>query len=149
MQYSRVQFLTNEGSPVEADVQGPLLVARGQRARFLVRLKCAAYRVESIVIDEDPSSWKIYDFNIHGRSQFQRFGDDEKDAVPGYVFAGGATNVSDELVRCRKHPVGGGLTAPLFFQTVQTAMNLWIDVGYAGLATDAPFVCTIRGTAAL
>jgi hypothetical protein len=131
MQHSKVTFLTNEGVPVEASVQGPLLVARGERARFLVRLKCLAFRPQSMVIDEAPDEWKVYDFNIHGHSQFTRTGDDEKDAIPGDMFRAG----------------NGG--PPLGLQTVQTAMNLWIDVMYTGPRPDAPFVCSVRGLAAL
>ena len=132
MQNSQVTFLTNEGSPIEADVQGPLLVARGQRARFLIRLKCIAFRPESVVINEEPDHWKVYDFNIHGRSQFNRMGNYEEDAVPGDMFR---AEFADRKI--------------FHFETVQTAMNLWIDVVYMGPRPDAPFVCTVRGTAAL
>lgn len=132
MQNSRVQLVTNEGVIIEADVTGPILVARGQRARFLVKHKCVAFRPVSVIIDEAPDDWRVYDFNIHGRSQFTRMGDDEKDAIPGDMFR--AENADRRFFG---------------FETVQTAMNLWIDVAYTGPRPDAPFVCTIHGIAAL
>lgn len=133
MQHSKVQLLTNEGDVVDTDVQGPLMVARGQRVRFLMRPKCVAYRPEHITIDDEPQDWKVYDVNIHGRSQFHRTGDDERDAIPGDAF------------NAMSNPISGRL----HLETVQTAMNFWIDVAYMGSRPDAPFICTIRGTAAL
>lgn len=134
MQSSTITFRTNEGEPVEADVKGPMLVARGQRVRFIVRHKILAFRPEHIVIDEASNDWKVYDVSIHGRSQFTRSGDDETDAIPGDMFSAA-------------QDAAGGL-GTRSFETLQTAMNFWIDVAYVGPRSDAPFMCTIRGAAA-
>jgi len=129
MQNSTIRFLTNEDERVEAEITGPHLVAKGQRARFLIRPKCVAYKPQSLVIDESPGDWMIYDFNIHGRSQFMRTGDDDVDAIPGDVLSSSVDN-------------------RFSFDTVQTAMNLWVDVKYIGPRPDAAFLCTIRGLVA-
>lgn len=124
-----IQFYDRVGSEIECEVVGPELVTRGQRARFICRQKCLAFRPEELTIVEAASDWQVYDINICGRSQMTRTGIDEADMIPGEIFAPGVDGI-------------------VSFETIQTAMPFWIDVAYVGMADAAPFRLAVRGTAA-
>ncbi len=133
---SLVRMIDQHGQPVALDVRqdgrAPGLVPPGRRVRFRVRTDTLAYRIHRLVLPECPQDWHVYDVYVGSRSQFSGVNPadiPENDGVPGEMFS---AQVSDDFVR---------------FETVQTAMDLTIDVAYRGPVTGgAPFACHLQST---
>lgn len=116
---------------VRQDGKRPGLVPPGRRVRFKIRAHALAYRVELVALG-DCEHWHVYDVRVGNRSQFTNAGDSpDEDGIPGAVFSPGASS------------------SYLSFETVQTGMDLVLDVAYCGPAPDgAPLDCSLRCTAA-
>lgn len=123
------------GAPMDLDIlhDGKALhwVLPRQRARFKLRSKYCAWRIDQFFITKDPDHWRVLDIKVHGRSQLIRGAvpdDPNDDGVPGSLF-----DTPHEIT----------------FDTVQTAMELSIDVMYVGPNPEGqPFACSARCTIA-
>ncbi len=99
---------------------------KGKLYRLVAR-PYSAFKPDRIVISPGSTpgganDWSVHDIIVGNRSQLLRAG-----AIPGGVF-------SAEAVDCA-----------ISFETVQSAMDLSIDVMYEGPNESEPFVCSAVG----
>lgn len=131
----RIRMVDQHGRVVPLDVRQdgrpPGLVHPGRRTRFKIRAETLAYRVEQVVLG-DCEHWHVHDVRVGSQSQLVSVGDSlDEDGFPGAVLSSDA--------------VGSFLS----LETVQTAMDLVLEVSYRGPAPDgAPLDCSLRCTAA-
>lgn len=105
----------------------PVRVRPGEIYDVLVRPQWAAYRVEEIVIEGDPSQWRVHDIIVGGRSQLPNEG-----AISGVQFK------------------KGGVMSDLRLAACQTAMDFVLRVEYVGLLPEGEmFEACLLGTAAM
>lgn len=128
----RFRFIDHSQEPLELDIRhdGKAVhwVLPDQRSRFKLRSKYCAWRIDKFIVDGDPSHWKICDIRVQGKSQlpflYNVADDPRDDGVPGAMFAADAPST-------------------ITFETVQTAMDVTIDVMYVGPNPEGrPFACS-------
>ena len=103
-------------------------LVRGRLYRLVTRPQRAAFRPERLVIGDGTtpggaSDWAVHDITVGHMSQFVQSG-----VISGGMFGASAV---DAFVQ---------------FSTVQTAMDLGIEVSYTGPNDSEPFVCSAVGT---
>ena len=106
----------------------PMKIPRGGVVPVIVRPQFLAFRPEDFAIHGDRSRWMVHDIKVGNRSQFMG----SHGPAAGTEFG------------------PGGICENLKLETVQTAMDLTLDVEYVGPEPGGEvFEATIIGTAAI
>lgn len=115
-----------DGKPLEDRGGDGVKLLRGKLYRITARPQRVAFRPERFVIGRNAADWNVHDIKIGNRSQFAQAG-----TIPGSAFGADATDCF------------------VSFETAQTAMDVTIEVSYAGSDESSPFVAATIGTAAI